>query len=162
MENSSPPYQTYTPTISLRWQHNERNGISNHHPHDYLLNPFFRRRSKKTSKLRLTGLCEGNSPVTGEFPAQKASNAENISIWWRHMLKWTTTQEASGSSTTSNTAMRIICSCWLSWVECINLIHRRSMVTSPIRFSKRKSVERNILVGTKNAETVAHTSIVSY
>ena len=22
--------------------------------------------------------------VTGEFPAQKASNAENISIWWRH------------------------------------------------------------------------------
>ena len=25
-----------------------------------------------------------NSPVTGEFPAQKASNAENASIWWRH------------------------------------------------------------------------------
>ena len=40
--------------------------------------------SKKTSKLRVTGLCEGNSPVTTEFPAQRASNAENISIWWRH------------------------------------------------------------------------------
>ena len=39
---------------------------------------------KKTSTLRATGLCEGNSPVTGEFPAQKASNAENVSIWWRH------------------------------------------------------------------------------
>ena len=39
---------------------------------------------KKTSKLRVTGLCEGNSPVTDEFPAQKASNAENVSIWWRH------------------------------------------------------------------------------
>ena len=26
----------------------------------------------------------GNSPVTGEFPPQKSSNAENISIWWRH------------------------------------------------------------------------------
>ena len=38
---------------------------------------------KKTSKLRVTGLCEGNSPVTGEFPAQMASNAENVSIWWR-------------------------------------------------------------------------------
>ena len=25
-------------------------------------------------------------PVTGEFPAQMASNAENISIWWRHVL----------------------------------------------------------------------------
>ena len=23
----------------------------------------------------------GNSPVTGEFPAQMASNAENVSIW---------------------------------------------------------------------------------
>ena len=42
------------------------------------------RRSKKTSKLRVTGLCAGNSPVTGEFPAQRASNAENVSIWWRH------------------------------------------------------------------------------
>ena len=39
---------------------------------------------KKTSKLRYTGLCAGNSPGTGEFPAQKASNAENVSIWWRH------------------------------------------------------------------------------
>ena len=29
-------------------------------------------------------LCEGNSPGTGEFPAQMASNAENVSIWWRH------------------------------------------------------------------------------
>ena len=39
---------------------------------------------KKTSKLRVAGLCEGNSPLTGEFPAQMASNAENVSIWWRH------------------------------------------------------------------------------
>ena len=41
-------------------------------------------RSKKTSKLRVTGLCAGNSPVTGEFLAQKASNAENVCIWWHH------------------------------------------------------------------------------
>ena len=39
---------------------------------------------KNPSKPRVTGLCEGNSPETGEFPAQKASNAENVSIWWRH------------------------------------------------------------------------------
>ena len=32
----------------------------------------------------VTGLCEGNSPVTGELPPQKASNAEDVSIWWRH------------------------------------------------------------------------------
>ena len=42
------------------------------------------RRSRKTSKDRVTGFCEGNTPVTGEFPAQSASNAENVSIWWRH------------------------------------------------------------------------------
>ena len=45
---------------------------------------YSRRKSKETSKLHVTGLCVGNSPVTSEFPAQKASNAENVSIWWRH------------------------------------------------------------------------------
>ena len=59
-------------------------GVSNHQPHDCLLKRLFRRRSKKASKLRVTGLSEGNSPVTGEFPTQRASNAENVSIWWRH------------------------------------------------------------------------------
>ena len=34
--------------------------------------------------LRVTGLCEGYSPVTGEFPSQRASNAEQVSICWRH------------------------------------------------------------------------------
>ena len=40
--------------------------------------------NKKKSKFHVTGLYAGNSPVTGEFPAQKASDAENASIWWRH------------------------------------------------------------------------------
>ena len=47
-------------------------------PYDYLLNRLFRRRSKKTSKLRVIGLCEGKSPVTGEILTQRASNAENV------------------------------------------------------------------------------------
>ena len=42
---------------------------------------------QKTSKLRVTGLCAGNSLVTGEFPTQKVSDAENVSIWWRHHAK---------------------------------------------------------------------------
>ena len=70
--------------ISLQWRHNGRDSVSNLQPHDCLLNPLFKRRSKKTSKLRVTGLCAGNSPMTGEFPAQMASDAENVSIWWRH------------------------------------------------------------------------------
>ena len=37
----------------------------------------WRRRWRKTSKLRVAGF------VTG-FPSQRASDAENVSIWWRH------------------------------------------------------------------------------
>ena len=72
---------------SLLWRHNGRDSISNHQPHDCLLNRLFRRRSKKTTKLSVTGLCAGNSPGTGEFPAQMASYAEHVSIWWRHHVK---------------------------------------------------------------------------
>ena len=70
--------------VSLQWRHNERDCVSNHQPHNCLLNRLFGRRSKKTSKLRVTGFCEGNSPVTGEFSEQRASNAETVSIWWRN------------------------------------------------------------------------------
>ena len=70
--------------MTLQWRHNGRDGVSNHQPQHCLLNRLFGRRSKKTSKLRVTGLSAGNSPVTGDFPTQTASSAENVSIWWRH------------------------------------------------------------------------------
>ena len=70
--------------FTLQWLHNGCDGVSSHQPYHFLLNRLFKRRSKKTSKLRVTGLCERNSPVIGEFPVQMASNAENVSIWWRH------------------------------------------------------------------------------
>ena len=70
--------------VTLRWHHNGRDSVSNHQPHDCLLHHLFRHRSKKTPKLRVTGLCTGNSLGTGEFPAQMASNMENVSIWWHH------------------------------------------------------------------------------
>ena len=56
---------------SLQWRHNERDSVSNHQPRDCLLNRLFRRRSKKTSKLRVTSFCTGihgwpvNSPHKG-------------------------------------------------------------------------------------------------
>ena len=68
---------------TLLWRHYRRDNVSNHQPHDCLLNRLFGLISKKTSKLHVTGLCAGNSPGIGEFPAQMASNAENVSIWWR-------------------------------------------------------------------------------
>ena len=52
-----------------------------------LFTQLFIQAPKKRSKLRVIGLCVGNSPMTGEFPAQMPSNAENNSIWWRqHMF----------------------------------------------------------------------------
>ena len=69
---------------ALLWRHTGHKDVSNHQPHDCLLNRSFRRRSNKTLNPRITDLCAGNSPVTGEFPAQMASKAEDISIWWRH------------------------------------------------------------------------------
>ena len=56
---------------TLQWRHNGCDGVPNHQPHDCLLNRLFRHRSKKTSKIRVTGLCAGNSTVT-----QRASYAE--------------------------------------------------------------------------------------
>ena len=93
------------PRVPLHWRHNARDGVSNHQPHDCLLNRLFRRRSKKTSKLRVTGLCVGISPV----PAQMASNAENVSIWWRHRALSDITSPAL-----------FFAPCWLLWTSIKN------------------------------------------
>ena len=83
-KSSSAWEQCWWKSLPLQWRHNERDGVSNHQPHDCFYNGLFRHRSKKTSKLRVTGLCVGKLPGTSEFPAQMTSNAEDVSIWWRH------------------------------------------------------------------------------
>ena len=75
------PWLSSFPRKTLQWR---LNGFSHHRHLDCLLNRFLRRRWMKTSKLRATGLCEGNSSVTGEFPTQRTSKEEHISIWSRH------------------------------------------------------------------------------
>ena len=75
--------------ISLQWRHDDYDGVSIHQPHDCLLNHLFRHRSKKThssASLAFVRPVTGEFPVIGEVPAQRASNAENVSIWWRLML----------------------------------------------------------------------------
>ena len=63
---------------TLQWCHNGRDGVYCWHMR------LFRGRSKKISKLPVTGLCGGSPPVTGGFPSQRTSNSYNVSIWWRH------------------------------------------------------------------------------
>ena len=67
----------------LRWGHNERDGVSNRRRLD-CSTVCSGADKKKTSKLRVTGLWEGNPLVTFGFPSQRAGDAENISIWWRY------------------------------------------------------------------------------
>ena len=104
---------------SLQWRHDEHDCVSNHQPHNCLLSLLFWHRSKKASKLCVTGLCAGNSPVTGEFPAQRASNAENVSIWWRRHVDRPTSSYwlimpwhqigARSSATTTQTWQQLEC-----------------------------------------------------
>ena len=71
--------------LSLQWRHNERDGVSNNRHLDCLLKGLLiQAQIKETSKLRVTGPCEGNPPVISGFPSQRASNAEKVFIWWRH------------------------------------------------------------------------------
>ena len=78
-----------TTAILLRWYHYNdvimsTMWVSNHQPPPLFIQPFIQAHIKNPSKLYVTGLCDGNSPVNAEFPAQRASNTENVSIWRRH------------------------------------------------------------------------------
>ena len=80
---------------TLRWRHNDHDGVSNHQPHGCLLNRLFRRRSKKTSKLRVTGLCAGNSPGPVNPPhkgpvTRKMLPFDDVIMRWYHTWQNTT------------------------------------------------------------------------
>ena len=129
-------------TDSLQWRHNGRDCVLNYRRLDCVFNRLFRRSWKKTSKLRMTGLCEGNSPVTGGFPAQRASKADNGSILWRHRVFLYPAGMLALKQTSSwlylQTANRIISmpflSLWWYFITCdINVTYRiwiRNWLTS--------------------------------
>ena len=76
--------------ITLQWRHNDHDSISNHQPRGCLLYRLFGRRSKKTSKLRVTGLCAGNSPGAVNSPhkgpvTRKMFPFDDVIM----MIKWT-------------------------------------------------------------------------
>ena len=98
---------------TCRWRHNERDSVSNRRRLGCLINHLFRRRSKKTSKLRVTGLCEGYPPVTGGFPSQRASNTKSVSIWWCHHVSTLWCLPSSFNHTKKSHV------CW--WHQCIHL-----------------------------------------
>ena len=88
---------------TLQWRHNGRDGISNNQRLACLLNRLFRHSSKKTSKLRVTDLYEGNLPMNSPHKrplTRKMSPFDDVimkmATRWRHdiyklyywMKKW--------------------------------------------------------------------------
>ena len=70
--------------VSLEWRHNEHDGVSNHQPHDCLLNRFFKAQINENMKVPRHWPLWVEFTVDRWFPAQRASNADNDPIWWRH------------------------------------------------------------------------------
>ena len=90
---------------SLQWRDNERNSVSNHQTRHCLLNRLF----KASRHWPLWG----ESPLTGEFPAQMASNAENVTISWRHHVNFQlffqfTLLELPSSLTDMNNCLKLV------------------------------------------------------
>ena len=75
---------TYIHEFTLQWRNNRRGGVSNHLRLDCLLNRLSMYRSKKTSKLCVLGIWEGNPPVTAGFTSKGVSNDIFFFIWWSH------------------------------------------------------------------------------
>ena len=62
------------------WRHN----VSNHRQFHCLLNSLLKLRTKKISKIRITGPLWGEQTLTGGFPSQRASDSKSITMSWRH------------------------------------------------------------------------------
>ena len=73
---------------SLHWRHNDHDGVSNHQPHGCLFNRLFRRRSKKTSKLRVIGHCARNSPGPVNSPRKGVVTRKMFPFGDVIMYKW--------------------------------------------------------------------------
>ena len=100
--------------LSLQWRHNERDGVSNHQPRDCLLNCLFRHRSKKTSELRVTGLCAVNSPHKGPV-TPKMFPFDDVIMIWNLFNEW--------SHTHGQNRVKISYICIRKWRYHVTLLH---------------------------------------
>ena len=113
--NSPNSSSLTTKMFRLHWRHNDHDGVSNHQPHGCFLNRLFRQIKENTKAPRRWPLC-GEFTGTAEFPAQRASYAENVSIWWRHHEK-----EEGGSGQNG----------WKGQCSSITLIKRKPIQDNP-------------------------------
>ena len=160
----------YKGVLTLQWCHNERNGVSNHWRLDGLLNRLFRRRSKKTSKLRVNGLCEGNSPGTGELPAQRTSNAEMFlfddvtmrSLWDISQGRLTPVRQGN-SSVSFTSSHRFTLSC-IKLIFSAITTDRSELYLCYVRGEQidKRCFSANYLIGYWNKQNYMHSVYVSF
>ena len=105
-------YQECISYISLQWRHNEHDGVSNHRRVHCLLNCWFWRRTKKTSKLRVIDLCGGNSPVTGD------RWRHHVQVIWQCPLK---TQTICRGCSSQNRQRNVDVELYLMWNDTVNI-----------------------------------------
>ena len=75
---------THSQPCTLQWRHNDHDGISNHQPRRLFTQPSIQTQIKENIKAPCHWPLCGEFTGTGEFPTQRVSYAENVSIWWRH------------------------------------------------------------------------------
>ena len=90
LASATPILKAYVDAwLSLRWRHNGRDGVSNNQPHDCLLSRLFRRRSKKTPKLRVTGLCAEPVNSPHKWPVTRKMSAFDDVIMGKYVANGT-------------------------------------------------------------------------
>ena len=125
---------------TLQWCRNEYDGVSNHLPRGYLLKRLFRRRSKKKSKLRVTGLCfvrgihrsPVNSPHKGPV-TRKLSPFDDVVMKPEYFGQ---TRRISGPPMPSSLCRQVISSHGIGQVGCwIRVVHEKGLTV--LRVDKR-------------------------
>ena len=76
---------------ALQWRHNERDGVSTHQPHDFFITVYAQ--IEENIKTPRHWPFWRNSPVTGEFPAERSSYADvfpfdDVIMERSYMLQW--------------------------------------------------------------------------
>ena len=114
--------------VTLQWRDNEHDSVSNHGRLDCLLSSVFRRRSKKTSKLRVIGLCEGNPLIKGQWHSIRWRHhgaVMHYSLWQWINPEWYTANESHGYEYTQTGQNKSECT---SYGLCFTLGWNRSIL----------------------------------
>ena len=100
--------------LPLQCHYNERDGVSIHRRLDCLINRLFKQRSKKTSKFRVTGLCEGihRWPVNSPRKGQQRGKRCHLMTSWCGTASYNLENKAGGLQQISRYWFLWLCYCW--------------------------------------------------